>query len=492
MAAKRRSRLFFNRCNPFVLALVAGAVLNACVGTTNPVTGEQDWTTVDEQQELEIGKQTHEWLLSQYGYYENPQIQEYVTRVGLTLVPGSHRPDLPYVFTVLDSDIVNAFATPGYVYISRGMLALLNSEAELAGVLGHELAHITARHTAQQIGQRQTVELLKLVLSHTVQSGVANQVAGILGEAHVRGYGREHELEADRLGAEYAARAGYDPEALLQVIRIIKDQEAFEARLAVREGRRPRVSHWLFSTHPDNDTRKQEIIRAARKHQTAGTGLIRRAEYLEHIDGMEIGQSEAQGFVKDHRFYHKPLAITMKLPEDWPVHNQPTHLAAYAPDRSTEMRLYIIEHIEAQDACEFLKQEFAQVSQLRRRMTKGYEGCRAWVRGANFERADVTALQHSPNLFLVTATQALKSGGVRRHAAAIEATVNSLRPMTAAEDEAVRSARMEIITAKPGDTYAAYAQDAWWSTYPQDQLRLFNGVWPKGEPEAGETVKVVR
>lgn len=475
----------------FWLMLALGASVSACVGAVNPVTGERDWTVVDEERELELGHEAHPEILNLYGYYDNPRLQEYVSQVGQALVPHTHRPELSYRFTVLDSPMVNAMATPGYVYITRGMLAFLNSEAELAGVLGHELAHITARHTARRIGQQQTVDIIKLVLDVAADSALVDSAANILGEAHLRGYGRENELEADRLGARYAALAGYDPEALLEVIRILKDQEAHEIKVARQEGREPQVYHGLFATHPDNDDRLQEVIREANRHRTGSEALVRRPEYLRHIDGMTVGPAEFEGVLRGRYFYHRVYDFTVAFPEGWRTYNLPDRLVAEEPSRDMQIRLTLLKRNSAQSSCEFLHQRFKKSAQLRVRATEGFAGCQAWTWGEE-SVANVLVLEHSPKIFLVAGAQAGRVETLRRHAQAVEDTFQSVRPLTKAEYEAARPPKMQIVEAKTGDTYAAYAEGAGWDPHPEDQLRLFNADYPSGEPTPGESVKTIR
>ena len=490
MAAEPRQLPTLSFFRTLWLALTLGASVSACIGAANPVTGERDWTTVDERQELEIGREAHREILSLYGYYDNPRLQEYVSQVGQALVPHTHRPGLDYRFTVLDSPVVNAFATPGYVYITRGLLARLNSEAELAGVLGHELAHITARHTARIIGQRQTVGILQLILGAAVDHSLLNDTSNVLGEAYVRGYGRDKELEADRLGARYAALAGYDPEALLEVLRILKDQEAYEVKVAAREGREPQVYHGLFATHPDNDDRLQEVIREAGRHRAGSEAWVRRPEYLRHIEGMTVGPAESEGTLRGRYFYHRIYDFTVTFPEGWKTRNFPDRLVAEAPGGDMRVRLTLLERNSPESPCEFIRRRFKGWAQLRVRATDGFAGCQAWVWGKQ-SVANVLVLEHSARIFLVAGAQAGQVGPLRHHAQAVEDIFQGIRSLTKTEYEAARPPKMHIIEAQAGDAYAAYAEGVDWHPYPEDQLRLFNAAYPSGEPAPGETVKIV-
>lgn len=244
--------------------LVLLNTISSCA--VNPATGESDFVMMTEEQEIALGRKNHALVLKQYDVYENKALQAYVQKIGNKVAQKSHRSNLIYRFTVLDSPEVNAFALPGgYIYITRGLMSYLNSEAELAAVLGHETGHVTARHAVRQHSAATATDIIGTILATAAGVQGAGDVLGVLGTAIIRGYGREHELESDRLGAEYLARSGYDPQAMFKVIRVLKNQEEFEKKLAKKEDREPRIYHGVFSTHPDNDTRLKEVVNAAKK-----------------------------------------------------------------------------------------------------------------------------------------------------------------------------------------------------------------------------------
>ena len=478
--------------NRFSLPLLIplALILSACIGATNPVTGKRDWTLVTEEQELGIGAQAHEAIVAQYGYYENSLVQEYISDIGERLNRHSHRPEIENRFTVLDSGDINAFAVPGYIYITRGMLARLNSEAELAAVLGHELGHVTARHTARIIGQRQTINLASLVLGEAVGGGTAVGTAtDLLGAAHVSGYGRDLELEADRLGAEYAARGGYDPDAMLQVIRVLKAAEAYERRQAVRENRSAQVYHGLFASHPDNDVRLQQVVQAARKYAAADQ-KIERETYLKHMNGLPIGPGEGEGLVRAHHFYHRLYDFTVAFPKNFTVQNGPTQVVAQSPSSDLTMRLLLINEPEMPSACDSIKQWFERYQNLQRLETAGYPGCQATVETRD-RPARLAVIERDAYSAWVVVAQPLTATALTRHQKAIEASFRSLRPLTQVEYEATAPPRLRVIRAAKGDSYAAYARDAAWSDHAEDQLRLLNAAYPSGEPEPGQWVKQV-
>jgi predicted Zn-dependent protease len=237
--------------------------LSSCA--INPATGGANLVLMSENREREIGLEEHEKVISNQPLVEDGPLLDYVREVGRKMAKVSHRPDLEYHFNIIDSPEINAFALPGgYVYVNRGLLAYINSEADLAAVLGHEIAHITARHAVQQQARgalaRGAAVAGGIVAGVATGSGYAasqiSEVASLWAQTGLSGFGRENELEADSLAAGYLVEAGYDPKAMIEVITVLKNQEDFN-RVATGGGS---TYHGLFATHPRNDRRLQEAI----------------------------------------------------------------------------------------------------------------------------------------------------------------------------------------------------------------------------------------
>ncbi len=312
----------------FLSLLLGGLNLNLSAYAASPVTGREEFVLLSEQEEIALGREANKEILQRYDLYGDYRLQVYVNAIGEQLARNSHRGDLVYTFTVLDSNEVNAFALPGgYIYITRGLMAYLNSEAELAAVLGHEIGHVAARHAVRQY----TAEMFAKVgvsIGALLIPGLdrtALQITQVLGSAILKGYGREHELEADRLGVEYIAKTNYSANAMLDVIRTLKNQEIFEKQRARAAGRQPRVYHGLFATHPDNDVRLRKIVSHARQYQQTATAQSKVAHYLNHIDGLIFGDdSYNQGarlfrlniISTDERTNFQTLARQSPLPDD--------------------------------------------------------------------------------------------------------------------------------------------------------------------------------
>ncbi|HSN34302.1 MAG TPA: M48 family metalloprotease, partial [Ideonella sp.] len=324
-------------CAVLAAALLAGA----CATVENPVTGRAERTVLAEKAEIAEGAKQHRQVLADYGAVQDAKLQAYVGDIGRRLAQHSHRPGLEWHFTVLDSDEVNAFALPGgYVYVTRGIMAYMESEADLAGVMGHEIGHVTARHGAQRETRAQVAGLGVLaatILGAAIGVGdLASELSQNVAAGYVAHYSREQESQADRLGAEYLARAGYDPHNMVDVIQVLKDQERFAADLARSEGRQPDEGAGWLASHPSSDQRLADMRAVATQYsgQPGHYGDDRRARYLAAVDGLVFGEGREQGVTRGRNFYHEPLGIALTAPPGWKIRNTPEAIVLAAGDAS--------------------------------------------------------------------------------------------------------------------------------------------------------------
>jgi len=487
---------------PAELKYIAGcAALSAAVSllpacATNPVTGRSDFVLISEEQEIALGRQANTRVLRETPVYADPELAKLVQQVGGKLAGHSHRPDLVYRFKVLDSSTINAFALPGgYIYITRGLLAYLNSEAELAAVLGHEIGHVTARHSVRQQSTAAVTGILGAVVAASTGVQGVDTLTDMASTVIVRGYGRDHELEADRLGAEYLAKSGYDPAAMLEVVGVLKNQETFETRVAEIEGRPANVYHGLFSTHPDNDTRFQEVVNAAQLYRTGATTRVNRESFLRTLDGLTFGDSERDGITRDNRFYDKPLDFSLTFPENWRIENQQEKILAISPDNDGLIQMSIADLNKRIPPKQFMQQRM-RLKNLRQ--------------GSTFETGDLegyTAIADSNTTFGVRAVRyaviyrnssayifactAKDNKNPRSFDDAMLATAGSFRRLTAADEPYARENKIAVIRAPSGASYANLAAESPLANYPETQLRLLNAAFPDGEPEAAQLIKVV-
>lgn len=481
---------------PIPLLTRTGAVLCALAlanCASNPVTGNPNFVTMSEAQEVSTGRNEDKKVREQYGTYDNAALQRYVNDIGQRLAKASHRAGLQYQFLVVDSPQVNAFALPGgYIYITRGILAYLNSEAELAAVLGHEIGHVTARHSVQQLSAATAANVgasvLQILVPQMRNSG-GSALINTLGGALLSGYGREHELEADRLGAEYLARTGYDPQAMIKVVGVLKNQELFDAEVAKAEGREPRAYHGLFASHPDNDTRLQEVVREATKFKSA-ENRTGREEFMRNMEGLVFADSPAQGIVRNNTFYHPDLGLTLKFPEGWRVQNNAQNVTAASPGRNALIDLRSAGRAEGTPA------------DVLRKVLKLGAGSSVTTQplGSLQAAATETTLSGKPTrvtvVFLGTQAyaigiQANDAAAFREHKTAMDAATNSFHAITAQERALAKPLRIRVITAKAGQTFAALARSSPLGKFAENHLRVINGLYPSGEPTAGQSLKIV-
>jgi len=477
-----------------LLAVVAAAGGSSCA--TNPVTGGKDFVLMSEAEERQLGAEYHKKILKEQDVFDDRALQAYVDRIGQRLARVSHRPKLDYQFTVLDDDSVNAFALPGgYIYISRGILAYFNSEAELAGVLGHEIGHVTARHSVRQYSTATATGILGSIL--LIESG-AGQAAGdlfnVVHTAAMRGFGREHELESDRLGAEYLARAGYDSGEMLDVIGILKDQELYEIHRAKEEGREPRIYHGVFSTHPDNDARLQEVVRAARKYEVEDPRPNQREAYLELLDGVPFGPPASQGVVDDHQFLHDPLDVGVSAPKGWTIANRPDRVVFEAPEKGAGMIMTLEPAGPNDNPRKRLTDALGEIDDGERFSAGDHEGYTGILTGRTSAGAGRMRVA-----LVIKGEQAWFFRGVAPDDKTFDALdddfvaiAKSLHALTAAERERAQPLHIRIVRAQPGDTYASLAGDTPRLKDAEARTRLLNGDWPNGEPKPGQLVKVLR
>ena len=482
-----------NRIFPKVLS-VSGILLSLLlVGcSTNPVTGKQDFVLMSEKQELELGRKYHKEVLKQYKIYKNPKLQAYIEEIGERLAAQSHRKDLVFHFYLLDSPQVNAFATPGgYIYITRGIMAYMQEEAHLAGVIGHEIGHVTARHGVQQHAQSQAAGLLGALITIGTGSSELGQVSNLLGGAVVRGYGRADELESDRLGAEYLAKTNYDPQKMLDVVGILKNQELADKARATAEGREPRAYHGVFATHPRNDTRLQGVIKAADKFKNANVTRRDDGRFLELTNGMTYGSSESQGVTRGNAFLHKELDLHLTFPKDWIIQNQPTSVVARSLKGEQQIIMQMRDLNKRQPAKDFLANNFSSFSEGRSVSTseeQAYAGKATIKTNGGNEKVQVAAVYRGKKAFML-----YSRGKDALPEKEFFATVKSLRRLKGNETKQAKSTKIKLTKARRGDTFAKLAkQSVNAGPYAEQELRLINGMFPSGEPQAGQLIKVLQ
>jgi predicted Zn-dependent protease len=487
-------------------ALALAGALIGCETVENPVTGKAERTVMDERSEIAEGLKAHPLVVAEYGEYKDARLAAYVDRLGQRLAGQSHRKELKWHFTVLDSPEVNAFALPGgYVYVTRGLMAYMESEADLAGVIGHEIGHVTARHSAQRATRQQTAGLGVLaasVLGAILESrgvggagDLAQQVSQGVAAGYIARYSREQELQADELGAEYLARVNLNPSNMVDVIGVLGSQERFAADVARAEGRAPRAqANWLAS-HPSNEQRLREIREIAAKYrgQYIDDG---RARYLQAIDGLPFGESRDQGLTRGRHFLHEPLGFAITAPQGWRIQNAADALTIVDAEGNAALVLQAVPPKAGNSHEDILRnvirpeQGRTEQRSLNGQPATHFIGTRRSDQGSRPVAATVaTGPGGRHYLFVYAGTD---QAALQRAYRQLEDTEATFRPMSASDRTAARPWTLRTVP-MPRGGFAELARRTPLVTHAEQQLRLLNGIYGSGaEPQPGQLVKTVQ
>ena len=456
---------------------------------TNPVTGKREISLMSEAQEISIGKENHPQILAEMGQYNDPELQRYVSDIGQKLAKTSERPQLPWTFTVVDQPVVNAFAVPGgFIYITRGILAYLDNEAQLVGVLGHEIGHVTARHSAQQYTRATGGQLGLLALGIFVPGA---QQFGQLG-AQALGllflkYGRDDELQSDSLGAKYAATNGWDPRAVPGFLAVL-------GRLS--EGSDKGIPNWL-STHPDPASRVDEV-QSVVQQLAAGRSdfVVDRDEYLRRVDGILFGDNPEQGIVRGNSFLHPSLRFRLDYPQSWLIQNTAQQVLAKAPDADVFIVLQLIQKPQGRNV-----QEVA-LSSMQGSGFQPVSGDRTTINGLDsfvgvyqgqMEGLGTVAtraahIAHNNQIYLLAGI--VPAQAFEQVDSAFVQTIRSFRPLSASEAENIRPNRLDLYTVREGDTWQSIAARSDGAVNAQT-LAVMNNSQRGAQPQPGSRIKIV-
>ena len=466
------------------LAALVAVPLAVAGCSTNPATGAMQLSLISENQEIAMGRDAAADVDASMGLYDDGVMQAYVDSVGQSLAAASERPDLPWRFRVVDDPVINAFALPGgYIYLARGIMTHFNSEAELASVLGHEIGHVTGRHSVEQISRAQLAGI-GLVAGSIFVPEIA-QYSGILGQSLgllFLKFGRDDEKESDGLGFRYMTRVDYDPEGAVSMFETLRRQRE-------STGNDP-IPEWA-STHPDPGNR---VEHAASRIDSAGIvgGTVGRARYMSHIDGMVYGMNPRQGFFRGHIFLHPDLAFRVDFPEGWRLQNLPRAVMALSPDEDAVVQLTISDESSPDVAANiFFAQDGVQRTGYASRQVNGLLA----VVGSFTARVS--------NAALAGQVMFIQHGGItyemigystderaRRYQNEFASTLNSFRRLRDRKALGVQPKQIEIVTLKNGMTIERFSQ-RYPSTVPLDELLLINGLEPNAVMTAGTRVKRV-
>ncbi|MFK7806501.1 MAG: M48 family metalloprotease [Saprospiraceae bacterium] len=473
--------------------LFALAVLMTCSCAKNPVTGKRQLSLMSTKQEIALGQQSDPAIVSSYGVYEDDKIQRFISQKGRQMAAISHRKKLDYDFKILDSPVVNAFAVPGgFVYFTRGIMAHFNNEAEFAGVLGHEIGHITARHSASQYSKQQLAQvgfIVGVIASPTFRQ-FANEAQTGMSLLFLK-FGRDDESQSDKLGVEYSTKIGYDAKYMANFFKTL-------ARMRDQAGDAGQIPTFL-STHPDPADRYQKVKEMATKAQAKTNRKdfkVNRDAYLRMIDGLVYGEDPKQGYVENDNFYHPELKFQFELPRGWQTANSPSQFQASEPNGKAAVLLQLAPEKTLQEAANaFVTNNELQSQGSRNVQVNGLPGIAVVADQQNPN--DPNATLRILTYFIQYNNMIYKLHGLalatdfQRYESNFLNTMESFKELRDASKLNVKPERIKIITvAKTGTLQSVFQAN----NVPSDrheELSILNSMLLSEQVEKGMLIKIV-
>jgi predicted Zn-dependent protease len=477
--------------------LLVAAIATGCA--TNPVTGQRELSLVSEQQELAMGQQAHHQVIAEYKVYdEKPELSRLVNEIGQRIASTSERPNLPWTFTILDTGMVNAMALPGgYIYITRGMLERINSNDELAGVLGHEIAHVTARHAAQRISRAQLTQL-GLVLGSAVAGPAATQQYGQFAELGAallfQRYSRAQETQADLVGTSYMAGVGYNPLGAERMLIALQRLSRIEGSAVER----------YFASHPDPAQRVRDVRRRSEEIQQATPNNVftplERNQFLRLTEGMITGNSTQHVVIANNVIHDRAHGMVLPVPAGWVATTAPGVLFAIQPQQQNVRAQFVVQEVDLRTLGANQATARDAVRQRLQQMGLTYAGSREVTAGTR-ERftVDVWSGRTQQGTVGVETTQFVHgdhvavmmfiSPNISRAQSPLSTVIDSMR-FDAAAARAVNPPRIRLGTFAAGDSWAAVAQRATGNARDAEVIANINGFAGDQTPPAGTLVKL--
>lgn len=473
---------FMTRCVRLVLVATLAAGGASCA--TNPVTGRSELSLISEDQEIAMGRQAAEQVKQSIGLYEDPGLQRYVAALGTRLASESERPQLPWEFHVVDDAAVNAFALPGgFIFVTRGILNHMNSEAELVSVLGHEIGHVTAKHSVSMISKSQLAQIglgVGSILSSTVADvgGIASAGLSIL----FLKYGRDAERQADALGFKYMVRENYDPRDMASMF------ETLQRTGGSSEGGLP---GWLL-THPNPEDRESAVRQRIDSLGRSLDQMIReRDDFLAQTGELMYGLDPREGFFRNSLFLHPDLRFQIRFPEGWMTQNTKQAVAAMSPEQDAILQLTLGQGSPDQAARQFFSQQGIQSRNVSSSSIHGNPAVSGYFAAQTQQGAIqgiVSFVQYGNATYqLLGYTPASR---MQAYDAEFRRAIGSFDRLTDASALNVQAARVELVRVPSTMTVTEFYR-RYPSTVPVEEIAIINGLEPGGRLVGGQMAKRV-
>ena len=469
--------------------LIVSVVAWGCA--TNPATGRRQLILMSEQEEIGLGRQSDAEIRQQMGVYDDAALQQYVDRIGQRLARESFRPNLKWSFAVVDESAVNAFALPGgFIYVTRGILPFLRNEAELAGVMGHEVGHVDAKHSVDQYS--------KQMLAGGALAGasiLAPKWQPVLGAGSIAAqlaflkFGRDAELEADRLGVAYASSGGWAPQAMQGVLATL-------GRLDDAQGSRRGVPNWAL-THPpaaDRIAKVQESVSAAAARGGTATNAT---EFERVLDRIVVGDSREKGLVRGSEFVHPILRFSVRFPDGWNVMNGSDQVSAVEPAQSNVAMLLELSKNSTGSVAQIARTDMTEAglretsgAATRINGLEAYVGTYEGVSGTSKVLLRAAHIRAGQRVYLVaglaTAAEFPRVDG------AFAAAIQTFRELSPSEADRIQPNRLGFYVVRSGDTWESIARlgNAANGVKPAT-LAIMNGSDAATPPRVGARLRVV-
>jgi predicted Zn-dependent protease len=475
------------RARPFLtssLAVLAAGALAAAACARNPVTGNRELALVSEEQEIQLGQQAAKEIAATMPPYKDEKLQAYVRGIGMRMAKQSERPNLPWTFTVIDDPTVNAFALPGGpIFVTRGILAHLNSEAELASVIGHEIGHVTARHSVQQMSKAQLAQLglgLGSVFSETVAQYGGVAAAGL--QMLFLKYGRDAERQSDELGFKYMVKQGYDPNEMDDVFVTL--QRASDAAGAGR------VPEWA-STHPDPGNRAKAALERAKKAEVPNA-KVGRDELLAVLGGVTYGDDPRQGYFEGNTFYHPGMRFKLSFPAGFKTQNTAAAVVGVSEKQDAMVQLALAGQVSPEDAAKkFLSQEGLKAGKVEEGTIGGKRATASEFEAQTQQgvlRGVVTFVSHGGQTFMLLGYAPAEA--YPTYGSALQSTIRSFADLSDPAKIDVSPARLELVRLDRAMSLQEFMQ-RYPSTAPIEQIAIINGLTKDGSFRSGDVAKRV-
>jgi predicted Zn-dependent protease len=466
------------------------ALLLAAACATNPATGRRQLILMSEAEEIQLGKQADAQVRQQMGVYEDAALQQYVDQIGQRLAQRSHRPHLPWTFTVVDEQAVNAFALPGgFIYLTRGILPFLRSEAELAAVLGHEVGHVDARHSVEAYSNQTLagggLAVASIVFPETRPlAGLANLSLGLLFLRH----GREAELESDRLGVGYASASGWNPSGMPGLLNTL-------ARLDAATGESRGVPNWAL-THPLAADRVAAIADEVAAASGPSATTENPAALERQLDGLVFGDSREDGFVRGRDFLHPILRFAVRFPEGWEVINTAEQVAARRDEEGSAVMLLQVTAGAGGSLSDIARREMAEAGyehldgqSTRINGLEAYVGLYQGVSNGVSLGLEVAHIRLNDRLYVLGGVA--RAGDFSAIRDPVSSAIRSFRPLSTQEANGLQPNRVDFHVVRSGETWESIAAGPGSGTIRPATLAIMNGSDPANPPRAGARIRIV-